>query len=322
MEKPEKPLIILGPTATGKTALAIELAIRRGGEIISLDSMQIYRGMDIGTAKPTEIDQQAVPHHCIDCQPITEASDVAQILTRVYAARKDIEKRGNISILVGGTALYIKNLVDGLFNGPPAAPALREELLALADEKGSEYLHASLLVPIDPEAAAKIHPHDIRRVIRAIEVYRLTRTRISDQQGQWTREDSEYEYEMIGLTLPREMLYTRIEERVDAMVAAGLVEEVQRLKEAGIEQNRTASQAIGYKEILAYLAGEYNQDRAVELIKRNTRRFAKHQLTWFRKDTRIRWIDVSTCSSTAEAADRVEEMIRDGLAGVSPPARK
>ena len=288
-----KKIIVLGPTAVGKSALGIILAKKLGGEIISLDSMQIYKGMDIGTAKPSTDELAAVPHHLIDCHPLSEPSNVASFIDKAKEIENEISSRDVSPIFVGGTAMYIKALVDGLFEGPKSSPEIREELIAIADEKGSAFLHSELLSPIDTITAKKLHPNDLHRIIRAIEVYKLTGIPISEQQTQWEQKNKATEYRLVGLSIPRELLYKRIEDRVDKMIRNGLVNEVLKLKSLGIEKNNTAAQAIGYKELLAHLNGEYSLDRAVELIKRNTRRFAKHQLTWFRKDDRIEWYDLS-----------------------------
>lgn len=297
-------VIILGPTATGKSALALEIAARVSAEIISLDAMQIYRGMDIGTAKPSVAERQRVPHHLIDYQPVDVCSDAAQFLARVAAAQQEIAARGRLCLLVGGTAMYIKLLVDGLCDAPPADPELRRELHALAEQHGSAWLHEHLLKRHDPAGAARIHPSDLRRIVRAIEVVRTCGVPLSALQTQWQAAPRPAP-PMIGLTLDRARLYQRIEARVDAMMAAGLLDEVRRVRAAGIERNCSASQAIGYKELLAHLRGECILEEAVALIKRNTRRFAKHQLTWFRKDPRIQWFDVEQYASVAALADAV-----------------
>ncbi len=286
-------IIVLGPTSVGKSALGIILAKKLDGEIVSLDSMQIYKNMDIGTAKPSTEELAVVPHHLIDCQPLSETSDVASFINKAKKVENEILDRNFLPIFVGGTAMYIKAFVDGLFEGPKSSPEIREKLTSIANEKGSEFLHRELLSPIDPITAKKIHPNDLFRIVRAIEVYELTGKPISEQQTQWNQNNKSTEYRLIGLTMPRDLLYKKIEERVDQMMDSGLVDEVKKLMSLGIEKNKTAAQAIGYKEILAHLNGEYSLDRAIELIKRNTRRFAKHQLTWFRKDERIEWFDVT-----------------------------
>ena len=291
-ENNNKKIIVLGPTATGKSALGIILAQKLNGEIISLDSMQIYKKMDIGTAKPADEELAAVPHHLINCLDINQSSDVVSFVNRAKEAENDILSRGFLPVLVGGTAMYIKIFLDGVFDGPDSSEEIREKLKSIAAEKGSEYLHQKMLSPIDPIAAKKIHPNDLFRIVRAIEVYELTGKPISELQTQWKSKNKSDEYRLIGLTMPRDLLYKKIEKRIDDMIAEGLVEEVKDLKNQGIEKNKTAAQAIGYKEILAHLNGEYSLDRAIELIKRNTRRFAKHQLTWFRKDERIEWYEI------------------------------
>ncbi len=306
---PAAPLIILGPTATGKSQLALNLAGRGQAEIISLDSMQIYRGLDIGTAKPSAAEQARVPHHLIDCCALDEPSDAAQFLERVRAAEQAIAARGARPILVGGTAMYIKALVDGLCDAPSRQPVVREELTLLAQQHGSAHLHKELQ-QVDAPAAARIHPHDLRRIVRALEVYAVTGTPLSAQQGQWAA-PAATRYVLLGLTLARAELYRRIDARVDAMLAAGLLDEVRGLRAAGLEQHRTASQAIGYKELLAHLRGEYDLATAVSLVKQATRRFAKHQVTWFRKDPRIRWFDVACYADAAQLADAVVSALSD-----------
>jgi len=286
-------IVVLGPTSVGKSALGILLAKKLDGEIVSLDSMQIYKGMNIGTAKPSAEELAAVPHHLIDCQPLSETSNVASFTAKAKRIEKEILSRDASPVFVGGTAMYIKAFVDGLFEGAKSSPEIREELDDIANKKGSEFLHCELLSPIDPVTAKKIHPNDLFRIIRAIEVYKLTGKPISEQQTQWNQNNKSTEYRLIGLIIPRNLLYKKIEERVDKMLNSGLVDEVRKLMSLGIEKNKTAAQAIGYKEILAHLNGEYSLNRAIELIKRNTRRFAKHQLTWFRKDERIEWFNIT-----------------------------
>jgi len=303
------PLIILGPTATGKSQLALDLARRGKAEIISLDSMQIYRGLDIGTAKPSAAEQACVPHHLIDCCALDEPSDAARFLERVRAAELAIAARGARPILVGGTAMYIKALVDGLCDAPARQPVVREQLTMVAQQHGSVHLHQQLH-HVDAPSAARIHPHDLRRIVRALEVHAVTGTPLSARQGQWAAPVAS-PYRLLGLTLAREELYRRIEARVDAMLATGLLDEVRRLRAAGLEHNRTASQAIGYKELLAHLRGEYSLATAVELVKQATRRFAKHQMTWFRKDTRIRWYDVACYADAAQLAAAVMSDLSD-----------
>jgi tRNA dimethylallyltransferase len=235
-------------------------------------------------------------------------------------AEEDIQMRGRLPILVGGTAMYIKALVDGLSEELPVSDTVRAELAAEAGRRGAARLHAEELMQVDPESAARIHPNDERRVIRALEVYRMTGQPMSKLQTQW-RVDGDTHYRMIGLTMPREQLYARIDARVHAMMDAGLVAEVRRVQALGIQRNASAAGAIGYAEILAYLAGAHDRDRAVELIQRNTRRFAKHQLTWFRGDARIAWFDVNAYPSVDMVADAVESFLVAGGPTAEPPPR-
>ena len=283
-------LCLLGPTAVGKTEIAIQLAQHLDAEIVSVDSRQIYRQMDIGTAKPTAEEQQATRHHLIDCVDISEPFSVADYQSFTDAAIADIQSRGKQVLLVGGAGLYFRAVVDGLFEGPGADPLLRERLEQEAAQHGVDVLHERLRA-CDPESAERIHPNNVVRVIRALEVYELTGTPMSEHQQQWHQESQRYPFIAFCLTMPRALLYRRIEQRVDAMLANGLVAEVESLLAAGYARDTVALRSFGYKELIAYLDGKWTYLEAVEQLKRNTRRFAKRQLTWFRKDTRIEWID-------------------------------
>ncbi len=283
-------LCLLGPTAVGKTAVAIQLAQRLDAEIVSVDSRQIYRQMDIGTAKPTPEEQKAAQHHLIDCVDISQPFSVADYQCLADAAITDIQNRGKRVLLVGGAGLYFRAIVDGLFEGPGADPALRERLEQQAAQHGVDVLHNRLRA-CDPESAERIHPNNLVRVIRALEVYELTGTPMSEHQQQWHPEKQRYPFIAFCLTMPRAMLYQRIEQRVDVMLANGLIAEVESLLAAGYARDTVALRSFGYRELIAYLDGECTYLEAVEQLKQNTRRFAKRQLTWFRKDTRIEWID-------------------------------
>ena len=285
-----KLLCLLGPTAVGKTEVAIRLAQHLGAEIISVDSRQIYRQMDIGTAKPTPEEQQAAPHHLIDCVDITEPFSVADYQSLADTAITEIQNSGKQVLLVGGAGLYFRAIVDGLFEGPAADPTFRKRLEYEAAEHGVEVLHDRLRT-CDPESADRIHPNNVIRVIRALEVYELTGTPMSEHQQQWQPENQRYPFIAFGLTMPRELLYRRIEQRVDVMLANGLIAEVESLLAAGYSRDTFALQSFGYKELIAYLDGECTYLEAIEQLKQNTRRFAKRQLTWFRKDARIEWVD-------------------------------
>ena len=283
-------ICLLGPTAVGKTEIAIQLAQRLNAEIISVDSRQIYRQMDIGTAKPTPEEQQAARHHLIDCVDISQPFSVAGYQSFADTAIADIQNRGKRVLLVGGAGLYFRAIVDGLFEGPGADPALRKRLEGEVAQFGVDALHDRLRV-CDPESADRIHPNNIVRVIRALEVYELTGTPMSQLQQQWHPERQRYPFIAFGLTMPRVLLYCRIEQRVDVMLANGLIAEVESLLAAGSGRDTIALRSFGYKELIAYLDGDCTYLEAISQLKQNTRRFAKRQLTWFRKDTRIEWLD-------------------------------
>ena len=285
-------LCILGPTAVGKTELALRVAARVGGEIVSVDSRQIYCHMDIGTAKPNPEQLELVPHYMINCVMPDEPFSAADFQKGADAAIRQIRQRGNVPILVGGSGMYFRTLVDGLFNGPQADPVFRQKLRKEADEMGIQHLYRRLET-IDPDAAEKIHHNDLLRIIRALEVYQKSGRRISELRQQWDSGEPRYELAAFGLNRPRDELYQRIEARVDQMMDEGLLDEVRWFSEYG--RDLRSMNCLGYKELLAYLNGECDLDEAVQLIKRNTRRYAKRQLTWFRKDRRIIWIDLSEC---------------------------
>ena len=273
---------LAGPTASGKTATALALAQRLNGEILSLDSMAIYRGMDIGTAKPSAKEQAAVPHHLIDLVDPHEEFSTAQYLQAAATACEEILNRGHVPIFAGGTGLYLRSLLRGVFEGPPADWELRNELQQQAEEQGPTWLHQQLMA-VDPVTAARLHENDQRRVIRAIEIHRLTGRPASVQQQEGPLPPEERPQHVYWLSPPRDWLYDRINARVDSMLAAGWLAEVQRLLQLPNPPGRTARQALGYKELLDWSAGEIDSfETAVDLIKTRTRQFAKRQHTWFR----------------------------------------
>jgi tRNA dimethylallyltransferase len=287
----KKPLIILtGPTAVGKTSLSIKLAKAVGGEIISADSMQVYRHMDIGSAKVTVEEMDGVPHHLIDVLDPKEDFNVMHFQKLAKEAMNGIYARGRVPIVVGGTGFYIQALLYDIdFTENEDDTGIREELERLGEEKGSEYLH-ELLRGIDPESAEAIHANNRKRVIRAIEFYRLTGQKISEHNKQEHEKMSPYDFYYYVLTCDRELLYERIEQRIDQMLEQGLVDEVKKLKEMGCSRGLTSMQGLGYKEILDYLDGSCTLDEAVYILKRDTRHFAKRQLTWFKRERDVRWL--------------------------------
>lgn len=282
-------IFIVGPTGVGKTEAAILVAKKLNGEIISADSMQVYRGMDIGTAKPTREQLAEVPHHLIDVLELDETFSAARFKRLAEEKTVEIRGRGHVPLVVGGTGLYVKSLTEGIFEGPSADWGLRKKLRERERELGPGHLYEELR-EVDPESAEKIKPNDMRRVVRALEIYHLTGRPISEHQKEWA--EKKCDVTMLGFDMERDRLYERINRRVDDMFRLGLVDETRRLMEQGIERNRTAMQAIGYKEIIGHIRGEYPIEKANELLKRNSRRYARRQLTWFRKDERIRWFDL------------------------------
>jgi tRNA dimethylallyltransferase len=297
---PQECWFVTGPTAAGKTQLGIELARLLGGEILSLDSMAVYRRLDLGTAKPTPLERQAVPHHLVDLVEPEDEFSLAQYLAAAHATVQAIASRGRASIFVGGTPLYLKGLLRGIFQGPPADWQLRQQLLEAAAEHGPDWLHARL-AGVDPHSAGRLHPRDQRRLIRALEVYEKTGRPMSAWQQQFDRARPAEERRVFVLAWPKELLADRIDRRVEQMFAAGLVGEVEALLAAGRRLGRTASQAVGYREVLQHLAGERPLDETVELVKLRTRQFAKRQMTWFRSLSECRWIRLGEPDGRSDA---------------------
>jgi tRNA dimethylallyltransferase len=299
-QKKTPVLCVAGPTASGKSALAVKLAKALGGEIVSMDSMQIYRRMDVGTAKPTLTERGGVPHHMLDVAEPAEAFSVAQYAEMAECRIREIYERGRLPILAGGTGFYLRALTDGLaLGGVQSDPELRQSLKdSAADEAGKRRLYAQL-AEADPATAARLHPNDVGRVSRALEVYRLTGKPMSVQEN--APGERPFRFCMVGATLERQALYERIEMRVDAMLAGGLLGEVRSLLESGVPPAAQAMQGIGYKELTPVLLAGAPPAEAVALIKRNTRRYAKRQWTWFNAEKRIRWLDMAKGESTDEA---------------------
>lgn len=296
MEEKTPLAVICGPTACGKTALSIDVAKRFDGEVVSADSMQIYRHMTIGTAKPTPQEMDGVPHHLIDFLEPGESFSVAEYVRLAKQAIVDITARGRLPVVTGGTGLYLSSLIDNVrFEEQAHDEALRRQLEKLAEEEGSQYLWDKLH-EIDAPLAERLHPNNLGRIIRGIEVYRLTGVTMTELQRRSRLEPSDYRLCMIGLDyVDRQNLYARIDARVDLMADSGLVEEVRQLCVLGY--SKTAAQAIGYKELFPYLRRECDLDTAFAAIKQESRRYAKRQLTWLRRDTRVHWFHPDSYSS-------------------------
>jgi tRNA dimethylallyltransferase len=296
---------LTGPTASGKSAVGIELARRINAEIVSLDSMAVYRGMNIGTAKPSLAERQAIPHHLIDIVDPWEDFSVAQYLALADDAIRQIRSRGREPLFVGGTPLYLKTLLRGLFSGPDADWAYRNQLEAVALRDGTSELHRRLSV-IDPVAANRLHPNDKRRLIRALEVHHRIGRPISEQQRQFSGPPTANQRAVWVLDWPRAQLHDRIDRRVEGMFAAGLVDEVRALLAADRPFSRTAQQALGYREVIEHLAGKTDLPTTIDLVKLHTRQFAKRQLTWFRSLAECRWIQVAEPLNASEIAERID----------------
>ncbi|MEJ2182704.1 MAG: tRNA (adenosine(37)-N6)-dimethylallyltransferase MiaA [Nitrospirota bacterium] len=297
MKRENRVLLLVGPTGVGKTSASVLLARRLGTEIIGADSMQIYRHMDIGTEKPTPSERKEVPHHMIDIVEPSEEFSVGRYLEAVVPIVERLHGEGRVPVVVGGTGLYVKAMTRGLFAGAGADRALRTGLAR--EETAALY---GRLREVDPEAAKAIDPHDKRRIVRALEVSLLSGERMSRLQESRTA-PLPYRFAKVALFRAREELYRMIEERVDGMLRRGLPEEVRRVLQ--MNPSRTALQAIGYKELAAHLAGEYSLQEAVRLIKRNTRRYAKRQLTWFKGEKGLLWVDVTGLGSGPEVLCRL-----------------
>ena len=296
------PILIAGPTAVGKSQIALQLAGQLGGEIISTDSMQVYRGLDIGTAKPSPAERARVPHHLIDICDLNESFDAAQFARLAHCAVAEIQSRGRVPILCGGTGLYFKAFLEGLGETPPADPKLRAELEATPLEKLLAELRER-----DPVTFEKIDKMNPRRVIRAVEVIRLTGKRFSEQRAGWksdsTIHDSRFTTHLYCFMRQPADLHTRINARVDAMFARGLVDETRELIKRGLAENKTAMQAIGYRQVEEHLRGERSLPETIELVKIRTRQFAKRQLTWFRARKNLEWIDLKPDESLENPAN-------------------
>ncbi len=304
------PLVIIaGPTGVGKTKVAISIAERIGGEIVGADSRQIYRYMDIGTAKPTPEERARIPHHLIDIREPNEVYSAAEYTQDASVAIRDIHMRGKIPLLVGGTGLYIHVVLYGIFEGPGRDEAFRAQMHTLVEEHGAAFLHQKLS-HVDPATAQRLHPNDLLRVIRALEIHYFTGRPISDYQSSATIPIVQYHSCFLVLTAERQALYARINARVDQMIDQGLVEEVRGLLKWGYHGDMNPMNSVGYKEIVEFLSGKHDLPSAIALIKRNSRRYAKRQLTWFRKYQDNFWI-------CAEYSETIEEIVERCLRVIS-----
>lgn len=307
-----KVAVVVGPTASGKTALGVELAKRLGGEVVSADSMQIYKGMDIATAKPMPDEMQGIPHHLIDFVDPDDGYSVARYIEDAEKAICDIVSRGKLPIIVGGTGLYIDSLLNGIkFPDQPENENIRAKLTAQAAEMGNEFMHRRLS-EIDPEYAKNLHPNNVGRVIRAIELYELTGKTMSQQLKESKEVPSKYSAVMVGIDFAdRAKLYERINLRVDLMLESGILEEAEQFYKSSAE--KTSAQAIGCKEFLGYFSGEKELLECVEKLKMETRRYAKRQLTWFRRNQNIHWLFRDKIDSFELLVDKAEQIIKESF---------
>ena len=311
LDSKQKLLVIIGPTAVGKTKLSIEMAKRFDGEIISGDSMQIYRGMDIGTAKIKPEEMEGIPHHLIDIREPDESFSVAEFQQLVRAKISEIAEKGKLPIIVGGTGLYIQSVIyDYQFSDAAADEEFRLQLEERAKNDGVEVLHQEL-TRIDPESASQIHPNNVRRVIRALEIYHCTGKKMSDVQSE-QQPDLLYETALIGLSMDREELYKRINMRVDLMMEEGLLTEVIKLHDQELRDCQSI-QAIGYKEIYDYLDEKISLEQAIENLKQNSRRYAKRQLTWFRNKMSVQWFDVTEVQNFPKKLTEISHYVEGKL---------
>ena len=304
-------LLIVGPTASGKSDLALGLAVRLGGQIISADSMQVYRGLDIGTAKPPESAQRLVPHHLIDIAEPGQDFSMGEFVRLARGAVEAISAQGQLPIVVGGTGLYVRALLRGIFEAPGRDERLRRRLRGIAQRRGLEALHR-MLARVDPDTASRLPSSDPQRIVRALEVYVLTRRPLSAHFREGGFGPELYRNVKLGIDLPRGVLYQRIDERVGRFAREGLIEEVRRLLGSGCPVEANAFKALGYREALEVLEGRLSEGEALELIRRNTRRYAKRQLTWFRREPGVNWLDGTL--PPAELLDEGERVARPMLA--------
>lgn len=304
MNNKPKLIAVVGPTASGKTSLSVELALKLDGEIISADSMQIYKGMDIATAKPSDEEKKGIPHHIMDFLDPSEVFSVSRFVSMAHSVAEDIIYRGKMPILCGGTGLYVRSFIENIrFSDEKSDPELREKLLERYKNEGGEALIREL-AEYDPDTASQLIPSAYKRIIRAIEIYTITGITMSEWVKRSREVPSPYDSLVIGITFSdRQILYDRINKRVDIMLEKGLIEEARKFYSSDISQ--TAAAAIGYKELYPYLEGKLSLEEAVENLKKETRHYAKRQLTWFRRDKYIKWIESDRCENISDEALRI-----------------
>jgi tRNA dimethylallyltransferase len=311
-----KVICITGPTATGKSDLGVELATLFDGEIISADSMQVYRGMDIGTAKLSKAEMKDIPHHLIDIVDPSARFTVADWSTRADSVIQSLRSSHKVPFIVGGTGLYIRSITENLdFASESGSSVVREKWRAYGDEHGKDALY-NALCEVDPATAARLHPNDIRRVIRALEVYELRDTPLSSTYN-WSKRGGRYETLQLATLFERQVLYERVNRRVDKMMEDGLLEEVQSLLRSGVSPDAQSMQAIGYKELVSHLQGVVDLEVAVSSIKQATRRFVKRQMSWFSRDERIIWLQRGTGPTENSVFEYAKEKVKNFLAGIS-----
>lgn len=299
-----KVIVIVGPTCSGKTKVGISLALKLHSEIISADSRQIYKQLTIGTAKPTQDELRKVKHHFIDLFEPDEDYNVSRFETDSLKVIDELISQGKIPIVVGGSGLYIKALTEGIFNSVDTDDDYREELKEKREKFGNEYLYEELK-KVDPQSASGMLPQNWKRVMRALEVFHLTGEPIWKVQENYERKGKDYNFILFGLNWDRKILYANIEKRVDEMIKSGLVEEVKNILSLGYSKNINSLNTVGYKEIISYLENEITLERTIELIKRNTRRYAKRQMTWFRKTENINWLTCDENTSSEQLASLI-----------------
>ena len=304
-----KPVVVIvGPTAVGKSRIAVEVAKAFETEVLTADSRQVYRGMDVGTDKPTAEERQAVPHRLIDLVDPDESFNTGLYRRQAIDEIERLYRDCRLPLVVGGTGLYVRTLLKGLCDAPPADPIVREALRQEAEEQGYDRLYAKL-VDVDPVAAARLHPRDESKVIRALEVYQLSGRRMSEFQQEHGFAERPFAALMIGLNRDRDELYRRIEGRIDWQLAHGLIEETKQLLAQGYQRDSAAMKGLGYRQVAEHLAGEYDVAEMVRRFKRDTRHFSKRQMTWFRKEQGIQWLMIEESESVQHTATRVIEQV-------------